>query len=116
MHKYALLMNPIARSIEELLPTRVSNSFWCFILLRTALVISSVGVAFIIPFFGLVMALIGSLLSILVAVILPALCFLRIVKKPTKTQIVLSTGTVVLGVVSAALGTYSSLSEIVKKY
>ncbi|KAI8526636.1 hypothetical protein RHMOL_Rhmol12G0011100 [Rhododendron molle] len=116
MYKYALLMNPLARSIDELLPIRVSNSFWCFILLRTALVVSSVGVAFIIPFFGLVMALIGSLLSVLVAVIMPALCFLRIVKKPTTTQVVLSTGTIVLGVVSATLGTYSSLSEIVKKY
>ncbi|XP_058195385.1 amino acid transporter AVT1A-like isoform X2 [Rhododendron vialii] len=114
--KYALLMNPLARSIEELLPIRVSSSFWCFILLRTALVVSSVGVAFIIPFFGLVMALIGSLLSVLVAVIMPALCFIRIVKKPTTTQVVLSTGTIVLGVVSATLGTYSSLSEIVKKY
>ncbi|XP_058207088.1 amino acid transporter AVT1A-like isoform X2 [Rhododendron vialii] len=114
--KYALLMNPLARSIEELLPIRVSTSFWCFILLRTALVVSSVAVAFVIPFFGLVMALIGSLLSVLVAVIMPALCFLRIVKKPTTTQVVLSTGTIVLGVVSAILGTYSSLSEILEKY
>ncbi|KAG5526315.1 hypothetical protein RHGRI_032559 [Rhododendron griersonianum] len=65
---------------------------------------------------SLVMALIGSLLSVLVAVIMPALCFLRIVKKPTTTQVVLSTGTIVLGVVSATLGTYSSLSEILKKY
>ncbi|KAF7148901.1 hypothetical protein RHSIM_Rhsim03G0039800 [Rhododendron simsii] len=116
MYKYALLMNPLARSIEELLPIRVSTSFWCFILLRTALVVSSVAVAFVIPFFGLVMALIGSLLSVLVAVIMPALFFLRIVKKPTTTQVVLSTGTIVLGVVSAILGTYSSLSEILEKY
>ncbi|XP_038906123.1 amino acid transporter AVT1A isoform X2 [Benincasa hispida] len=64
--KYALLMNPLARSIEELLPSRISNSYMCFILLRTALVASSVCVAFLLPFFGLVMALIGSLLSILV--------------------------------------------------
>ncbi|XP_057506030.1 amino acid transporter AVT1A [Actinidia eriantha] len=114
--KYALLMNPLARGIEELLPVRVSNSFWCFILLRTALVVSSVCVAFILPFFGLVMALIGSFLSILVAVIIPALCFLRIVKKATTNQIVFSIATIALGIVSAILGTYSSLSEIVHKY
>lgn len=98
--KYALLMNPLARSIEELLPPRIANSYACFILLRTALVVSSVCVAFLLPFFGnyvffkfsvigilsflessqhngllftfilsivgLMMALIGSLLSILV--------------------------------------------------
>ncbi|PSS01742.1 Vacuolar amino acid transporter like [Actinidia chinensis var. chinensis] len=113
---YALLMNPLARGIEELLPVRVSNSFWCFILLRTALVISSVCVAFFLPFFGLVMALIGSLLSIIVAVIMPALCFLRIVKKVTTTQMVFSIATIALGIVSAVLGTYSSLSDLVHKF
>ncbi|CAL5420681.1 unnamed protein product [Camellia sinensis] len=65
---------------------------------------------------SLMMALIGSLLSILVAVIMPALCFLRIVKKATTTQIVLSITTVALGIICAVLGTYSSLSEIAKQY
>ncbi|XP_024016975.1 amino acid transporter AVT1A isoform X1 [Morus notabilis] len=115
--KYALLMNPLARSIEELLPIRVSNSPWCFILLRTALVASSVCAAFLLPFFGLVMALIGSLLSILVAVIMPALCFLKIVgKKATTVQIVSSIAIVVLGIISAILGTYSSVSQIANSY
>lgn len=50
--KYALLMNPLARSIEELLPDRMSENIWCFLLLRTALVASSVCSAFLIPFFG----------------------------------------------------------------
>ncbi|XP_061366793.1 amino acid transporter AVT1A-like isoform X2 [Gastrolobium bilobum] len=86
--KYALLMNPLARSLEELLPERISSTYWCFLLLRTVLVASTVCVAFLIPFFGLVMALIGSLFSILVSVIMPSLCFLKIVgKKATNTQI-----------------------------
>lgn len=50
--KYALLMNPLARSLEELIPDEISNSYWCFILLRSALVISNVCCAFLIPFFG----------------------------------------------------------------
>lgn len=115
--KYALLMNPLGRSIEELLPERISSSFWCFILLRTALVFSTVCAAFLLPFFGLVMALIGSLLSILVAVIMPALCFLKIIgKKATRTQTVSSITIVAVGIASAALGTYSSLSGIANKY
>ncbi|KAJ0043845.1 hypothetical protein Pint_18254 [Pistacia integerrima] len=115
--KYALLMNPLARSIEELLPDTVSNSYWCFILLRTALVISSVCAAFLLPFFGLVMALIGSLLSILVAVIMPALCFIKIMgRKATRTQIVLSTGVATLGIICAMLGTYSSVARILESY
>ena len=45
-------MNPLARGIEELLPERISENIWCFLLLRTALVASSVCSAFLIPFFG----------------------------------------------------------------
>ncbi|RHN47738.1 putative amino acid transporter, transmembrane domain-containing protein [Medicago truncatula] len=115
MNKYALMMNPLARSVEELLPHSISSTNWCFILLRTALVISTVCAAFVIPFFGLVMALIGSLLSVLVAIVLPALCFLKIVgKKATSTQVVLSVVIAAWGVVCASLGTYSSLLKILQ--
>ncbi|XP_038905344.1 amino acid transporter AVT1A-like isoform X2 [Benincasa hispida] len=85
--KYALLMTPLAKSIEERLPARLSNSYWCSILIRTALVISSLCVALLLPFFGLVMALIGSLLCILIAIIIPASCFLKIMgKEASKIQ------------------------------
>ncbi|CAK9322780.1 unnamed protein product [Citrullus colocynthis] len=59
-------MTPLAKSIEERLPARLSNSYWVSILIRTALVVSSLCVALLLPFFGLVMALIGSLLCILI--------------------------------------------------
>ncbi|XP_075473755.1 amino acid transporter AVT1A [Primulina tabacum] len=115
--KYSLLMNPLARSLEELLPASLSNSYLCFVLLRTALVISSLIVAFLIPFFGTMMSLIGSLFSVLMAIIMPALCFLKIQgKKATKTQVVLSAGIVALGIFSAVLGTYTSLSELAEQY
>ncbi|KNA11890.1 hypothetical protein SOVF_130730, partial [Spinacia oleracea] len=115
--KYALLLNPLARGIEELLPAQIARSNWCFFVLRTSLVISTLCVAFTVPFFGLLMALIGSLLSILVAVIFPALCFLKIMeKKATKMQVIVSTTIVVLGVIGAALGTYSSARQIIESY
>ncbi|KAJ8617201.1 hypothetical protein MRB53_013387 [Persea americana] len=110
-------MNPLARSLEELLPVGASNERWFSILLRTALVISTVCGAFLLPFFGLVMALIGSLICIFMAVIVPSLCFLKIAsKKATHLQVFVSITIVVLGVVSAFLGTYSSISEIVSNY
>ncbi|KAF8392948.1 hypothetical protein HHK36_021188 [Tetracentron sinense] len=112
-----LLAISIPKSLEELLPVGVSNSFWCFVLLRTGLVISTVCVAFLLPFFGLVMALIGSLLSILIAVIMPALCFLKVARKnASRLQVTLSVVIVALGVISTVLGTYSSLSQIVSSY
>ncbi|TKY70934.1 Amino acid transporter ANTL1 [Spatholobus suberectus] len=110
-------MNPLARSLEELLPDRISSTYRCFILLRTALVVSTVCAAFLIPFFGFVMALIGSLFSILVSVILPSLCFMKIVgKKATYTQVSLSIVIVAFGVICGVLGTYSSVLNIVKSY
>ncbi|EOY08949.1 Transmembrane amino acid transporter family protein, putative isoform 2 [Theobroma cacao] len=115
--KYALLMIPLARSIEELLPDQVSNSLWCFIFLRAALVFSTVGAAFAMPFFGLMMALIGSVLSSMVAIIMPSLCFIKIVgRKATRAQIVLSITVAAVGIVFAIIGTYSALKGIASNY
>ncbi|KAK4404766.1 Amino acid transporter AVT1A [Sesamum angolense] len=86
----------LVRSIEEVVPATVSSSFWFYILMRTALVASTLCIAFLVPFFGLVMSLIGSLLSMLVMIV--------------------SMSTVVLGIASAVFGTYSSISEIANKY
>jgi len=115
--KYALLLNPIARGLEELRPEGFMNETSCAIILRTALVASTVCIAFVLPFFGLVMALIGSLLSILVAVIMPAICFLKIVRnKATRSQVIASVGIIILGIISAVLGTYSSVKRIAENY
>ncbi|KVH94980.1 hypothetical protein Ccrd_002951 [Cynara cardunculus var. scolymus] len=96
-----------------LLPAKVANSDWCFVTLRIALVASSVCVAFALPFFGLVMALMGSVLCILVSLIFPALCFLRINgSKATTTQIGLSISILVVAIICMIVGTYSSLADI----
>ncbi|KAI7725008.1 hypothetical protein M8C21_026377, partial [Ambrosia artemisiifolia] len=63
---YALTISPVAMSLEELIP---SNHLWSpfySILIRTTLVASTLLVAVSFPFFGLVMSLIGSLLTMLV--------------------------------------------------
>ncbi|CAO2822293.1 unnamed protein product [Amaranthus hypochondriacus] len=115
--KYALLLNPLARGLEELLPPHIANSNWCFFTSRTSLVVSTLCVAFLVPFFSLLMALIGSLLSILVCVMFPAISFLKIVgKKATKMQVIISSTIIVFGVISAILGTYSSAQGIIDSY
>ncbi|XP_022983750.1 amino acid transporter AVT1A-like isoform X2 [Cucurbita maxima] len=111
--KYALLMTPLAKSIEERLPARVSNSLWCSILIRTALVLSSLCVALLLPFFGLVLALIGSLLCILIAIVIPASCFLKIMgKEASRLQVISCKVVILVGIVGAVLGTYSSFSQM----
>lgn len=45
-------MNPLARGIEELLPARLSNNDWCFVIVRITMTLSTLAVALLLPFFG----------------------------------------------------------------
>ncbi|XP_011041044.1 PREDICTED: vacuolar amino acid transporter 1-like [Populus euphratica] len=113
--KYALTMSPVAMSLEELIPSNHMKSHMYAICIRTALVISTLLVALSIPFFGLVMSLIGSLLTMLVTLILPCACFLSILRaKATRFQIAVCIIIIAVGVVSSVFGTRSSLSQIIE--
>ncbi|MBA0843299.1 hypothetical protein Goarm_000501, partial [Gossypium armourianum] len=80
--KYAIITAPITTAIEETSLFRNSRSL--SILIRTALVISTVIVALTIPFFGYVMAFIGSFLSVTASMLLPCLCYLKLNKAARK--------------------------------
>ncbi|KAH6804913.1 Transmembrane amino acid transporter family protein [Perilla frutescens var. frutescens] len=98
-----------------LIPSSHSKSYMYSILIRTALVMSTLIVGLSIPFFGLVMALIGSLLTMLVTLILPCACYLSILRgKITVFQGCMCTLVIGVGAVSSAFGTYSALSQIVQ--
>uniref|UniRef100_A0ACD5Z0P1 Uncharacterized protein n=1 Tax=Avena sativa TaxID=4498 RepID=A0ACD5Z0P1_AVESA len=114
--KYALTMTPLALSLEELLPPN-RQTYPNIIMLRSALVLSSLVVALSVPFFGLVMSLVGSLLTMFVAYILPCACFLAILRSTvTWSQIVLCVFIIAVGLCCAGVGTYSSLSKIIQNY
>lgn len=113
--KFALTLSPVAMCLEELIPPHHLKSHMYPILIRTALVISTLLVGLSIPFFGLVMSLIGSLLTMLVTLILPCACFLSILKgKVTRLQSSLCILIIVVGVVSSGFGSYSAISKIVE--
>ncbi|KAL1295176.1 vacuolar amino acid transporter 1 [Arachis ipaensis] len=113
--KYALTISPVAMSLEELIPSSHAKSFLYSIFIRTGLVVSTLIIGLSVPFFGLVMSLIGSSLTMLVTLILPCACFLRILRgKVTRFQSVLCITIISIGVVCAVFGTYSALAEIVK--
>ncbi|KAM0880670.1 hypothetical protein ACQ4PT_033423 [Festuca glaucescens] len=114
--KYALTMTPLALSLEELLPLN-RQTHPNIIMLRSALVLSSLVVALSVPFFGLVMSLVGSLLTMFVAYILPCACFLAILRSTvTWSQIVLCVSIIAVGLCCAGVGIYSSLSKIIQNY
>ncbi|KAL5069471.1 hypothetical protein RYX36_020358 [Vicia faba] len=113
--KYALTISPVAMSLEELIPSNHSKSYLFSIFIRTGLVFSTLVIGLSVPFFGLVMSLIGSLLTMLVTLILPCVCYLRILRgKVTRLQSGLCIAIIIVGVVCSSVGTYSALSEIVK--
>ncbi|KAL9241911.1 hypothetical protein vseg_015968 [Gypsophila vaccaria] len=112
--KYALTMSPVAMCLEELIPSRHLKSHLYPILIRTALVISTLLVGLSIPFFGLVMALIGSLLTMLVTFILPCACYLSILRgKLTYLQMSACAVVIAVGTISSGFGTYSALTKII---
>lgn len=112
--KYAIILSPIATAIEDTSLFRNSRSTSC--LIRTVLVISTAVVALAVPFFGYVMAFIGSFLSVTVSILLPCLCYLNIYKGYRRfgLELVLIVAIVLMGIVVAVTGTYTSLREIVK--
>ncbi|KAH7422052.1 hypothetical protein KP509_13G088300 [Ceratopteris richardii] len=117
--KYALTITPVALSLEELFPLSFYSwrGYWVSMTIRTILVMSTLCVALLVPFFGYVMSLIGSLLSMLVCVILPAACFLKLAGNAANIlEKIVCIFIVLIGIACAASGTYSSLVGIIESF
>ncbi|XP_043703734.1 amino acid transporter AVT1I-like [Telopea speciosissima] len=110
--KYAIMISPISTALEDWFPFR--NSRPISILIRTVLLISTVVVALSIPFFGYLMAFIGAFLSVMVSILLPCTCYLKIYNafKSFSLELVSIGGILVLGTAVAVMGTYISLRQI----
>ncbi|KAK9086909.1 hypothetical protein Syun_029303 [Stephania yunnanensis] len=81
--KYALTMTPVAMSLEEFFPSSQRGCSYTSLSIRTILVLSTLVVGLTIPFFGLIMALIGSFLSM---VVLSSLLVLAISRSTAETE------------------------------
>ncbi|CAN8269524.1 unnamed protein product [Cochlearia groenlandica] len=115
MTKYALTLTPIVLSLEEFMPSsekmRPKGLSMC---LRTILVLSTLVVALVFPFFAIMGALMGSFLSMLIAFIFPCLCYLSILRgRLSKTQMVICIFIIICGIVSGCCGTYSAIGRLV---
>ncbi|KAM3387446.1 hypothetical protein ACQJBY_010344 [Aegilops geniculata] len=114
--KYALMVTPVATAIEEKL--LAGNKRSLNMLIRTFIVISTVIVALAVPFFGHLMALVGSLLSVMASMLLPCICYLKIfgTARCSRAEVALIVMIIVLGSLVAASGTYSSLQKIIHEF
>lgn len=115
--KYALMVTPIATAVEERLML-AGNKRSVNLLIRTLLVVSTVVVALAVPFFGHLMALVGSLLSVMASMLLPCVFYLKIfgVARCGRAEVALIAAIIVLGSLVAATGTYSSLKKIIHEF
>uniref|UniRef100_M8AX63 Amino acid transporter transmembrane domain-containing protein n=1 Tax=Aegilops tauschii TaxID=37682 RepID=M8AX63_AEGTA len=117
--KYALMVTPIATVVEERICVAVGQGSAVPVAVRTLLVLSTVAVAIAVPFFGYLMALVGSFLSVGVCMLLPCVCYLRIFGAPsvkcsrTAMEAAAIFGILALGALVAVTGTYSSVMQII---
>ncbi|KAF7828052.1 amino acid transporter AVT1I-like [Senna tora] len=110
-----VIITPIATAIEDKVLFHKRSRPFGILITRTAILLSTVLVALFIPFFGYLMAFIGSFLSISCSLLLPCLCYLKINKSARRfgLEFMLIIGILLIGSFIAVLGTYSSVRQIV---
>ncbi|KAL2523121.1 Transmembrane amino acid transporter family protein [Forsythia ovata] len=113
--KYALMLMPIANAIENQFKSYCNKRSFSM-LVRTTLLTSSVIVALTLPFFGLLMGLVGAFLSVTGSILVPCLCYLKIsgaYRRIGLEEVIIGL-TVLMGLVFLVTGTYTSLAQIVQ--
>ncbi|PON58312.1 Amino acid transporter [Parasponia andersonii] len=113
--KYAVIISPIAAAIED--KYSIQNNRAISFIIRTLIVLSTLIVALLVPFFGYVMAFIGAFLSVTVSMLLPCLFYLKINKVARRfgLELVMIGGIVATGSFVGVFGTYTSLKQILKQ-
>ena len=85
--------------------------------MRTGLGLGALLLATGVPFFGYVMAVIGSFLTITVSVIFPSLCYLKLYDAELEQKDkLINYFIVVLGVFCALSGTYTSVRDLLQEF
>jgi vesicular inhibitory amino acid transporter len=111
--KYALIISPIADAFEMNLPSKW-NSKPIGILIRSLLLVSTVVVALVFPYFESLMALVGAILCVTVSILLPCVCYLKIYRlfqKKFDVELLIIGSIMVMAVAVGVMGTYASVKE-----
>ncbi|KAI3841898.1 hypothetical protein MKX03_024975 [Papaver bracteatum] len=115
--KYALMATPIVNAIESSSGFNYNNKTMSLVI-RTMFLISSVIVAIAIPFFGYLMSLVGAFLSATASIIIPCLCYLKIMGTYRRWgyELVVIIGIILMGISVVIIGTYTSLKQIASEF
>ena len=112
--KYALMVTPIINALKSFAPCPINKRIYSLVI-GTTLVISSVIVALVVPFFASLMSLVGAFLSVTASIILPCLCYLKIsgIYRRVGCEMVALIVIILMGVAVTVFGTYTSVLEII---
>ncbi|XP_019072519.1 amino acid transporter AVT1I isoform X2 [Vitis vinifera] len=112
--RYSLLVAPIATAIEGGLSEKYKNQKPVRLLIRVALLISTVIVACVFPYYESLMAIVGSVFVVSASFLLPCLCYLKIsdLNWNWNCEQMGIVGIIVFGILAGVLGTYSSIFEL----
>jgi len=115
--KFALTLEPVARGVEEKLNLSMKGPTANLARLnRTGLGLGCLFLATQVPFFGQVMAIVGSFLTLTVSVIFPSLCYMKLYGADVKNSEKLMNYSVIsLGCACAVSGTWTAVNEVVKQ-
>ncbi|KAL6334792.1 hypothetical protein AAG906_021759 [Vitis piasezkii] len=115
--RYALVMTPVASSIETGLMNKNGDKRSIRLLTRIALLISVAVTACIFPYFESLMAVVGSICVVLASFLLPCCCYLKIsgTYRKWSYELVGIIWIIIFGTVAGVVGTYASISDLVGK-
>lgn len=113
--KYALMLTPIVNAVKNMLPCHYYNKRVTHVFVSTSLLITTLIVAVAVPLFGHLMSLVGALLSVSASILVPSVCYLKISGAYSRFgyDMILNYSIIVIGVAIAAVGTYTSLLDII---
>ena len=121
LSKFALTMDPVARGLEQTLFSREKDgksvrSPLRARALRTALGLSALATAAKVPFFAVVMSLLGSFLTLTVSVIFPAACHLKVFEDElTEREKQTDWAIMIVGGFCAVTGSASAVADLLAK-
>lgn len=131
LSKFALTMDPVARGLESALGVRTNDDVSDDVggdeknptrallkarVLRTGLGLGALLAAAKVPFFAVVMSLIGSFLTLTVSVIFPAACHLKVFEDElTDSEIVVDWAIMFVGGFCVVAGSASAVADLLAK-